>query len=104
MLYFHTLGLMYYVEKDLLGLNSWRIVYRVYLKVWLAGLLLGLLFYFVALPYVTSLLHLIGFVLAGGSIYLIMILGLGLFDRDDRRIFVGYLGQLYQPKRLTKPS
>lgn len=104
LLYLHTLALMYYVEKDLLRLNSWALVRDAYLKVWGAGFMVGCVSYYLLLPQVSNLLSLFAVVGLSGSLYMAIILAFKVFNNNERQIVLKYVSRLMITKRLGELS
>ncbi|MBN1995825.1 MAG: oligosaccharide flippase family protein [Anaerolineae bacterium] len=101
LLYLHTLAFIYYVEKNLLHLNSWRLFHHVYLKIWFAGLVIGIIDYLL-LPFTSNFLNLICIVTLGGGVYLLVVLVLGIFDERDKKIAQRYLHQFFHKEQLEE--
>lgn len=104
LLYLHTLALMYYVEKDLLQLNSWILIRDIYLRVWCAGIVVGCVGYYFLLPQISNLLSLFTVVGVSACLYLAIILILKVFDNNEREIALKYVTRLMLIKRVGEVS
>ena len=104
LLYLHTLALMYYVENNLLELNSWLLIRDIYLKIWSAGIIVGVASYYLLLPQVFNLLTLFTAVGLSAALYLALIFILKVFDNDERELALKYLTRLMFMKRVGELS